>query len=393
MMNGIDIGIVGGGIGGLAVAAALAQRGACVTVYEQAKEISEVGAGLQVSPNGLQVLRALGLESALAKCSSQGHRVSLRRAESDFEVARLDLSRLPSAQQYHFAHRADLIDLLKAEAIAAGVVIKLDQKVSAIKPGSPAHIHFSNGESVACKLVVDASGLHSTLRNVLNKTSEPFFTGQVAWRAVIANDVGRINDVQVHMAPRSHIVSYPIRGGAFLNLVAVQERTGWSAEGWSQRDDPDNLRAAFKGAAPNVQHMLTQVEDLHLWGLFRHPVAKNWYGQGCTLLGDAAHPTLPFLAQGANMALEDAWGLAACLDHYETLDLALAQYEELRKQRVTKVIDAASKNAWRYHLPRGPVRLTAHLALGLGSRITPSMMLRQFDWLYGYDITSVFAKK
>ncbi|WP_085309162.1 FAD-dependent monooxygenase [Planktotalea arctica] len=393
MITDMQISVVGGGVAGLAAASALAQRGAKVTLFEQAEAISEVGAGLQISPNGLCVLRALGLGGALAACSSRGQAVSLRRAESDFEVARLDLTRMSAAQSYHFVHRADLIDLLHGAAKAAGVQIRLLQQVTAIEPGPPAHIHFKTGASHSSALVIDAGGLHSKLRAPLNGESAPMFTGQVAWRALIPNATGREGDVQVHMAPGRHIVSYPLRGGAMINLVAVQERALWAAEGWSQRDDPANLRAAFSGAAPAVQAMLDQVEDVHLWGLFRHPVATNWHGKSCALIGDAAHPTLPFLAQGANMALEDAWALCISLQRDGPLAQRLALYQTHRHARARRVIEAANGNAWRYHLRRGPLRLAAHAALGLGSRIAPGLMMRQFDWLYGYDITSALPEK
>ena len=392
MNSELRIGVVGAGIGGLAVACALAQNGAQVSLFEQASEISEVGAGLQISPNGLCVLRALGLAAALSQNACRGQSVSLRRAESDFEVAKLDLTRLPPSQQYNFVHRADLIDLLKEAALNAGVTINLNHKVSAVSPGTPATMHFKDREARQFDLVIDAGGLKSVLRATLNGDAPAFFTKQTAWRAVIPNTEGRVNDVQVHMAPRRHLVSYPIRNGEFLNLVAVQERDDWNAEGWSHEDDPANLRAVFKGADASVLHMLDQVETLHLWGLFRHPVAQKWCAEGCVLLGDAAHPTLPFLAQGANMALEDAWALAMSLHANRPLSDCLAAYQTKRAPRVTKVIEASNNNAWRYHLPRGPVRLAAHLVLGLGSRIAPQMMLSQYDWLYGYDITSEYTE-
>ena len=390
MDNTLSISIVGGGIGGLAVATALAQSGMQVCVFEQAAQIAEVGAGLQVSPNGLRVLRALGLEEKLSKCSSQGQAVSLRRAESDYEVARLDLNKLPSDQRYHFVHRADLISILHNASHEAGVTIKLDRSVTSIEPGRPAKLNFLDGTSAQSDLVIDAGGLHSVLRSTLNTAAEPFFTGQVAWRALVPNVDNRQHDVQVHMADGRHIVSYPLRGGELVNLVAVQERAEWREEGWSQPDDPDNLRAVFKDASSSVQSMLSRVEEVNLWGLFRHPVADNWHEAGCALLGDAAHPTLPFLAQGANMALEDAWALCICLKREPDLNAALSTYETLRQPRVRKVIEAANNNAWRYHLPRGPIRLAAHIGLGLGSRIAPGLMLKQFEWLYGYDITTAF---
>ena len=388
MIKDIQISVIGGGIAGLSVATALAQRGARVTVYEQAEAIREVGAGLQISPNGLRVLRALGLEAALAATSSLGRAVSLRRAESDREVARLDLNRLDADQKYYFVHRADLIALLLEGARAAGVQLRLLQRVTSVETGPQPQINFETGASVTSDLVIDASGLHSTLRAQLNGDAPPFFTGQVAWRAVVPNTQGREGDVQVHMAPGRHIVSYPLRSGESLNIVAVQERSQWAQEGWAHRDDPANLRAAFKDASPKVRDMLEQVQHVHIWGLFRHPVAENWHGQNCAILGDAAHPTLPFLAQGANMALEDAWALCMSLSAEGSIESRLAQYQRTRRARVVKVIEAANSNAWRYHLRRTPLRFAAHVALGLGSRFAPGVMLHQFDWLYGYDITA-----
>jgi salicylate hydroxylase len=388
MVKELEINVIGGGIGGLAVAIACAQRGASVTIYERGDEIRAFGAGLQISPNGLCVLRALGLEEALVECSSRGQAVSLRRAEDDKEVARLDLSRLPETQKYHFVHRGDLIGLLLTAAKEAGVEVRLSHKAIAIEDGPRARISFENGVQTDADLVIDAGGLHSKLRSVLNGDELPFFTQQVAWRAIIPNESDRIDDVRVHMASKSHIVSYPIWSGSALNLVAVQERKLWADEGWSHSDDPENLRAAFAKAGPDVQEMLAQVEDVSIWGLFRHPVAKRWHGSSCVLLGDAAHPTLPFLAQGANMALEDAWALCVSLQKDGALTDRLAIYQKARRKRAGTVIQAANNNAWRYHLRRGPIRAAAHTALRLGSKFAPNQMLNQFNWLYGYDITA-----
>jgi len=294
-----SIHIAGGGIGGLAAAAALGQRGAKVTVFEQADAIGEVGAGLQISPNGMRVLEGLGLAGAVKARAVIAHAVSLRRAESDREVARVPLAGAGEASAYAFVHRADLIEILLGAAKAAGAVIKLGQSITGAVPGVRPVLQTRGGDITGADLIVDASGLHSPLRSVLNPGSEPFFTGQVAWRALVPNQAQRGSFVHVHMAPGAHVVSYPVRGGEMLNIVAVQERTQWAAEGWAHEDDPDNLRRAFSGAAPAVQEMLARVDKVHLWGLFRHELAQVWTGPNVALLGDAAHPTLPFLAQGA----------------------------------------------------------------------------------------------
>ena len=385
-LDDMKIVVVGGGIGGLAVARALALRGAEVTVFEQAEAIREVGAGLQVSPNGFRVLDALGLGCALRAVSVQGQAVRLKDYRGG-EVLRLDLGGLESAE-YHFVHRADLIDVLATGAREAGVRIRLLQHAEGVRPGARPDVALARGVGVQADLVVGADGLHSVVRQALNGTVAPFFTRQVAWRAVVPNVAGRGPEVHVHMGPHRHVVSYPLRGGAALNLVAVQERAEWQAESWSQRDDPDSLRAAFADFGPEVREMLSRVETVHLWGLFRHPVARAWHGAGTVLLGDAAHPTLPFMAQGASMALEDAWVLAEELAGPGALEARLAAYQARREGRVRKVVAAASSNAWKYHLAFPPLRWAAHTALRLGGAVAPGKVLHQFDWIYEHDVVS-----
>ena len=366
-----NITVIGGGIGGLAAARACALRGASVTVLEQAEAIGEVGAGLQISPNGFAVLRALGLGEAVRAGAVQGEAVALHDYRRG-PVVRLDLTRLES-REYWFIHRADLIEILRAGAEAAGVDIRTGAHVS--DPGD------CGGD-----LVIGADGLHSVLRPGLNGPEAPFFTGQVAWRALIAHDGHRGGEARVHMAPRRHLVSYPLRGGTLMNLVAVEEQADWTAESWSQAGDADDLRARFADFGADAQEMLSAVGPVSQWGLFRHPVAQIW-GQGrFALLGDAAHPTLPFLAQGASMALEDAWVLAEALAEHD-LPEALAAYTARRRPRATRVIEAASGNAWKYHLSFPPLRFAAHTALRLGGALAPMRMMRQFDWLYGEDVT------
>lgn len=375
-LSTLDIAVIGGGIGGLAVARACALRGARVTVYEQAAQISEVGAGLQVSPNGFAVLRGLGLGDALARVGMRADTVALHDYRRG-PVVRLDLTRLDS-RDYWFVHRADLIEILHDGARAAGVDIRLNAQVS--DPGT-----------LSGDLIIGADGLHSVLRKGLNGTLAPFFTRQVAWRAVVPHDASRPSEARVHMGPRRHLVSYPLRGGSALNLVAVEERAQWAEESWSAPGDPDDLRARFADFGAEAQDMLARVDSVGKWGLFRHPVAPVWAAGNRAVLGDAAHPTLPFMAQGASLALEDAWVLAACLDAGldagPDMATALARYQAMRAPRAAKVVAAASGNAWKYHLSFRPLRLAAHTALRLGGALAPSRMMRQFDWIYGHDVT------
>ncbi len=379
--------VIGAGIGGLTAALALRARGADVTVLEKAGAITEVGAGLQISPNGFCVLRALGLAEVFRDRAVQGQAVELRDYRKSALVARLDLGLLPPDQPYFFIHRADLIELLAEAVRDAGVKVLLLQQAETVVPGECPEVQLANGAVVKSDLVIGADGLHSCLRPVLNGKTAPFFTRQVAWRATIPNDLNHPAVARVHMAPKRHMVSYPLRGGTLINLVMVQERMEWADEGWAHKDDPDNLRAAFADFGGDAAKMLSQVTDVGLWGLFRHPVAPKWTGENVAILGDAAHPTLPFMAQGAVMAMEDAWVLADALDKTENTHEGLTAYQTRRHARASKVIETASGNAWKYHLSFPPSRLGAHMGLRMISKLAPKKLLQQFDWIYRHDVT------
>ncbi len=393
-MASLNIMVVGGGIGGLAVALAARRLGARVTVLEQASEITEVGAGLQITPNGVAVLHALGLADDLAWCSQRAKAVVLRSHRRGREIIRLDLDQYAHDLRYYFVHRADLVNTLLHGARDAGVAIKLSHTVERIRwqADGRAVVSCANNQQYAADLVVGADGVRSqvaeSLRRVIGlKKSEPFFTGQVAWRATVPNSVGLEAEAQVFMGPGRHMVAYPLKDASMINLVAVQERKAWVEDSWSLRDDPENLRTAFAMFGGKAAQLLALVEAPALWGLFRHPVAQQWSYGNVTLLGDAAHPTLPFMAQGANMALEDAYVLADCLRGSETMKAALDWYQTRRRARVVKVVEAANKNAWRYHL-RPPVSWPAHLVMqGLG-HYAPQRLVQQFDWIYRHDVTA-----
>jgi salicylate hydroxylase len=384
---GLPITVLGGGIAGLAAARALALRGADVTVLEQAEALGEVGAGLQISPNGARVLDALGLGEALRSLGLRAEAVELRD-HGGCRVARLEVG--SRAQGYFFLHRADLIGLLAEGARDAGVKVRLLQRIEAVEVGDGgAVLRTAQGGEHRAGLVIGADGLHSVVRQALNGRVVPFFTRQVAWRALVPAEGAVPRVATVWMGPKRHLVSYPLRSGALVNIVAVEERGTWAAEGWHHKDDPVRLRAAFAGFAPEVRDLLGRVEEAYLWGLFRHPVAQRWYAGGAAaILGDAAHPTLPFLAQGANLALEDAWVLAAKLGAHDTVEAGLAAYQAARAPRAARVIDAATRNARNYHLSVPPLRATAHLALRLTGALAPGALLGRFDWLYGYDATA-----
>ena len=390
MIAGRHITVIGAGIAGLAVARALAVRGADVTVLEQAAKIGEIGAGLQVSPNGAVVLRALGLGDAVRAVSMRAAAVELRNGATGGLVTRLDMARLRPDQDYLFVHRADLIDLLAKGAVDAGVTIRLGCNVKNFElAGHAPKVITTLDEVITPDILIGADGINSKTRTALNGMTAPFFTNQVAWRALIPGNPDDPAVAEVHMGKGRHLVSYPVRGGMLRNIVAVEERPEWAAEGWSHADDPAHLRAAFAGFGPRVQGWLTQVQTPYLWGLFRHPVAKTWgkamQNGTVAILGDAAHPSLPFLAQGASMGLEDAWVLADLLTRLP-LDQAVAQYQTARAPRCARIVAAASANARNYHLS-GARRAVAHTALRLAGTFAPNAALNRFNWLYDHDVT------
>jgi len=386
MIEGRDVTVLGAGIAGLAVATALGARGARVRVLEQAPAIREVGAGLQITPNGMAVLKALGLGEAAAGAGQVAEAVELFDGETGQLVTRIDLLKIAPRGDFRFFHRADLIGLLEQAARAAGADIHLDRQVTAVALGDhPPILDTAHGKEGA-GLLVGADGLHSRVRIALGGQAAPFFTGQVAWRATLPAE-GPIPPVaRIYMGAGRHVVTYPLRGGRLRNIVAIEERAKWAEESWSLTDDPLALRIAFESFIPEVRGWFDQIERPNLWGLFRHPVAPCWQGQGAVLLGDAAHPTLPFLAQGANMALEDAWVLAAELAARPGAS-ALAAYAAARAPRTARIVAAANANARNYHLS-GLRRDIAHTGLRLLGRLAPNAAANRFRWLYGHDVTA-----
>ncbi|WP_100366946.1 FAD-dependent monooxygenase [Yoonia maricola] len=376
--QGRDIAVIGGGIGGLTAALAFGRRDANVTVYEQAPALTEVGAGLQITPNGARALNALGIDRALAATGVTAQAVVPMDAVTSREITRFDLS--GQTPPYRFYHRAALIDILARGCEAAGVTVKLGTRVDRLNPDGSFMVE---GRLVRPVLTVGADGLRSAVRGLINRPTEPFFTGQVAWRAMIktkqADQVARI-----WMAPGRHLVTYPLSGGR-LNIVAVQERGQWADEGWHHDDDPGNLRMVFADCGWEVKSILGEVEKANLWGLFRHPVAEKWHAGSVAILGDAAHPTLPFLAQGANLAIEDAYVLARCCDENASLDKGLRSYQDKRRARVVKAIAAANKNARNYHLG-GLQRRLAHAGLKAMGKAAPAAFLNRLGWLYDHDV-------
>lgn len=427
-LDGLQAIVVGAGIGGLTAALCLARRGAAVTVLERSPALGEVGAGIQISPNGSAVLAALGVLGRLGERALAGRAVELRDHRRGRMVLRLDLGQVPSPHPWLFLHRADLVGALAGAAAEAGIAVVLDAEVAAVDPGdrarrprvdladrtpSPATVggaHETAGTPPRpdrhaddrpterrTDLVVLADGVRSAVRYAIGPAPEPSFAGQAAWRALVPlqDGAGPSDPVaRVWMGPGRHLVAYPVRGGRLINLVAVTARRDWIPEGWSHPDDPAAPRHAFASFGPEPRALLDRARDVHLWGLFRHPVARHWHRGRAVLVGDAAHPTLPFLAQGACMAIEDGWVLAGCLaaarrEGRTWPEVALQRYAALRRPRCRRIVGRGSANALAYHLP-ALVAPAAHTLLRGVARLRPHAALRGLDWLYCYDPTAAF---
>ena len=353
-------------------------------VIERAEAVREVGAGLQISPNGMAVLDALGVGGAVAARARRAQAVALADGLTGREILRMDLASLTDARPWLLVHRADLVATLADAAEAAGVTFDFGRTVDSLDPApGGVRLSFAAGPPETLPVVVAADGVRSVARRALPDLDENAFTGQVAWRA-IAPLADPVEDVpRVFMGPGRHLVAYPLRDGRQMNIVAVQERRAWAEVGWTHRDDPENLRAAFADFAPAVRGLLEGIGGVHVWGLFRHRVPATWHEGGLICIGDAVHPTLPFLAQGACMAIEDAWVLAEEMDRTPDTAAAFAAVERRRLARCRRIVAGADTNARLYHL-RGPARPVAHAIL---RAMGPDFALRRLDWLYRTNVT------
>lgn len=397
--------VVGAGIGGVAAALALARRGAEVTVLERAAQACEVGAGLQLGPNAVKVLRALGVEAAVRRAATLPTQVILRDYRRGRQIAAMDLN--PGMETrfgapYLQVHRADLLGVLLDAARAAGVAFTFGHEVAGRDDLPPADLRpadlppaelpqadLPQPDLPQADLIVAADGVRSALRAHVAGISDPRFTGMTAWRGLVpaaAVPDGMLPDAaSVFLGPGRHLVVYPLRGRTLWNIVAVEHARTWRGEGWMLPAEPQDARAAFAGWCAPVRVLLAGLEQTFLWGMFAHAPLPRWHRDRVVLLGDACHPMLPFAAQGAAMAIEDAHVLADCTARLP-LDAALAAYEALRKPRTTRVQAASARNGRVYHMATPLVRDALHAAIAARAAL-PGGLLSRFDWLYGADVT------
>jgi salicylate hydroxylase len=392
--------VAGAGIGGLTASLALAARGFRVVVLEKAERLEEVGAGLQLSPNASRVLIDLGLEPELAARAIIPEAISLMSARTGAEIIRLPLGEAAAARAgapYWVVHRADLQAALQARVNAnPDIELRLGCQFEDVAPhakgltvvqrrGTLRHTELSLA-------LIGADGVWSTVRNHLFPQVQPQFSGLIAWRGTL--DVRQLprgytsRRIQLWMGAGAHLVAYPISGARQLNIVAVVPGT-WNSPGQSAPADTNELKNLFAAAgwpAP-ARMMIGAVDDWKKWALFTLPDGGEWTAGAIALLGDAVHAMLPFAAQGAGMAIEDAAVLAKCLgesgaESAAGIAAALKRYARLRRARVARVQRAARQQGRIYHL-RGPAALARDLAI---KAMGPGHVLARQDWIYDWRL-------
>jgi salicylate hydroxylase len=348
----LNIMIVGGGIGGLFAAKALIAHGLEVSVYEQAPALGEIGAGVFLTPNSVRQLDRVGLGPAVEKWGSRVGPRSHYFRHDGAPIAPVQVTDSSGWNATFGMHRADFVAFL-AKSLPPDVVHTGHRAVSFTQDKDRARVTFSNGDVVEGDIVIAADGIHSELRPFVFPPSAPVFHGSVAYRGVLPHDLvpdWPTDRWQMWLGKSKHFLVFPVRAGALINYVGFVPADEEMKESWSAPGDPGVLRAEFAGWDPRIERLLNQVQQTFRWALYDREPLPTWTKGRLTLLGDAAHPMLPHLGQGANQSIEDGMALATILARAdnETAPAALLAYERLRRERVAQVQRGARENGMRY---------------------------------------------
>ncbi len=389
----MNIIIVGAGIGGLVSALCLHKKGYKVEIYEQVEILSELGAGVQLSPNATRVLNYLDLFKDLEPYIFEPNSFQFLNYLSGKVITERKLGEFIkndfNSPNYDI-HRADLQRVLLNKIEAENINIHTNMKVTSVGNNKNSAFIEVDEKKIEADLIIGADGIHSKVSDSLFGKKEIIFTGNVAWRMLIPVDSLPKNlifpDTTVWLGPNKHFVTYHVNGGKNLNCVCLVEQDGWLNESWSEKGDIEELKRIYKGWNRTIGTLLEYVDPntLYRWALHDRPPMKEWSKGRILVLGDAAHPMLPFLAQGAAMAIEDGAVLANCIDNFDDIEEALNQFEKIRKPRTSYVQLAARRNAKVLHLS-GLAAILRNLVMGyVGNKI--------FNKLYSYDALSIVNK-
>jgi salicylate hydroxylase len=383
--------VVGAGIGGLTAALALRAAGLDVAVYEQADGLREVGAGIQLAPNATRLLHRLGLAAPLARVGVKPEAIEHKRWQDGRILLRQPLGetceRTFGAPYYHL-YRPDLLAVL-AEALPAGVVRLGHRCVAVAQDAGGVTLAFDNGVDARAPVVIGADGIHSTVRALLLGPESPRFSGSIAYRGLVPAErlqrLGLPRYSNGWLGPERHFVHYYVgAGGRLMNFVAIVPARDWRVESWGGPPGGGDPPLRVVGWDPTVRTIIGAADRTHRWALYDREPLETWSVGRVTLLGDAAHAMLPFMAQGACQAVEDAAVLARCLGGVrpEAVPAALGQYEAIRKPRVWEVQRASWRNATTYHLPDGESQRERDAAWAASAARGP---YSERGWLFAYD--------
>lgn len=387
----MKIGIIGGGIGGTATALALRRKGFDVRIFEQAPAFGEVGAGVQMTPNAVKAIKGMGLYERFLRSAFFPKAVVGRNWKTARENFRIDLG--PEFRAHYDApfihvHRADLLDIF-VEGLPPEICHLGKKCTAVVQTDTGARAEFADGTSFTGDLIIGADGVRSIVRSSVFGEGDLRWTGHQCYRALVPTNgvVDYVNpDSTFWMGPNAHVVTYYVKGSAAVNIVAVTEAEEWVAESWSTRASRDQMLKDFSGWHDSLQTLFSRVDEVFNWGLFDRDPMKTWVRGNVTLLGDACHPMLPFLSQGAAMAIEDAYVLAEAL-HLQREDpaAALASYEAERLPRTARVQLEARERGRTYHLPTEAEMAARDAEYARRSKEDPRTTGINTDWVYDYD--------
>jgi len=389
--------ISGGGIGGLTAALCCIHQGLEVTVLERSQELGEVGAGIQVPPNAVKVFEVLGLANEFDAFGFRPESIEGRMGKSGmplFSIPLADTAIQRWGAPYFHIHRADYITLLeRALSERSPNTVMLDKEVVGYTQNEhKISAKLSDGSSISGDVLIGADGIHSPIRKQMIGADDPMFTGNVAWRAVVPID--RLGDLAPNptacawMGRGGHCVTYRLRGGALANLVAVMEKNEWVSESWTEQGSREEALAEFGDWHPTIRAIIETADAHYRWALFDREPLSTWSDGRAVLLGDAAHPMLPFMAQGAAMAVEDAWVLARELSNETSIPTALERYQAKRYSRACHAQAGSRANAKTFHKRSFAGRLATYGPMWLAGKFAPSIIHKRQDALYGYDVTA-----